>query len=48
MSGRMVTAISTDSRHVKPGDLFVAIKGEKFDAHEFLGDVFNAGAAARS
>ncbi len=45
MSGRMVTAISTDSRHVKPGDLFVAIKGEKFDAHEFLGDVFNAGAA---
>jgi UDP-N-acetylmuramoyl-tripeptide--D-alanyl-D-alanine ligase len=42
---RVVTGISTDSRHVKPGDLFIAIKGEKFDAHAFLGQVFQAGAA---
>jgi UDP-N-acetylmuramoyl-tripeptide--D-alanyl-D-alanine ligase len=42
---RTVCSISTDSRLVKPGDLFVAIKGEKFDAHAFLEQVFKAGAA---
>jgi len=31
--------VSTDSRSAGPGDLFVAIKGERFDAHDFLGDV---------
>ena len=36
----------TDSRSVQPGDLFVAIKGERFDAHDFLADVARAGAAA--
>ena len=41
----VVRDICTDSRHVKPGDLFVAIKGEKFDAHAFLDQVFHAGAA---
>ena len=30
------TAISTDTRHLTPGTLFVALKGEKFDAHNFL------------
>jgi UDP-N-acetylmuramyl pentapeptide synthase len=28
--------ISTDSRAIKPGDCFVAIKGEFFDGHDFL------------
>jgi UDP-N-acetylmuramoyl-tripeptide--D-alanyl-D-alanine ligase len=41
----VVNDVCTDSRHVKPGDLFVAIKGEKFDAHAFLDQVFQAGAA---
>ena len=41
----VVNGVCTDSRYVKPGDLFVAIKGDKFDAHAFLGDVFIAGAA---
>jgi len=41
-----VSAISTDSRKVAPGDLFVAIRGERIDAHKFLGDVAGAGAAA--
>ena len=32
-----VTGVNTDSRTVKPGELLVAIKGEKHDAHKFLG-----------
>ncbi|AUT60571.1 UDP-N-acetylmuramoyl-tripeptide--D-alanyl-D-alanine ligase [Paraburkholderia terrae] len=31
--------VSTDSRSCGPGDLFVALKGERFDAHDFLADV---------
>lgn len=41
-----VKAVCTDSRLARPGDLFVAIKGDKFDAHDFLPQVFQAGAAA--
>ncbi|SDD97548.1 UDP-N-acetylmuramoyl-tripeptide--D-alanyl-D-alanine ligase [Paraburkholderia lycopersici] len=33
--------ISTDSRTAGPGDLFVALKGDRFDAHDFLGEVAN-------
>ncbi|MEM5313914.1 UDP-N-acetylmuramoyl-tripeptide--D-alanyl-D-alanine ligase [Paraburkholderia sp. JHI869] len=33
--------ISTDSRATGPGDLFVALKGDRFDAHDFLGEVAN-------
>lgn len=28
--------VSTDTRSIQPGDLFVALKGERFDAHNFL------------
>jgi UDP-N-acetylmuramoyl-tripeptide--D-alanyl-D-alanine ligase len=31
--------VSTDSRTAGPGDLFVALKGERFDAHDFLPQV---------
>ncbi|HKT99106.1 MAG TPA: UDP-N-acetylmuramoyl-tripeptide--D-alanyl-D-alanine ligase [Paraburkholderia sp.] len=31
--------IATDSRTAGPGDLFVALKGERFDAHDFLSEV---------
>ncbi|ACC71849.1 UDP-N-acetylmuramoyl-tripeptide--D-alanyl-D-alanine ligase [Paraburkholderia phymatum] len=31
--------VSTDSRTCGPGDLFVALKGDRFDAHDFLSDV---------
>jgi len=41
-----VGAITTDSRKVKPGDLFVALKGENHDAHRFLTEVAAAGAGA--
>lgn len=37
--------ISSDSRDIKAGDLFVAIKGEKFDGHNFVEDVIKNGAA---
>ncbi len=41
-----LTGFSTDSRAVKHGDLFIALRGERFDAHDFIADVRAAGAAA--
>lgn len=38
--------VSTDTRHVGKGDLFVALQGERFDAHDFLGDAVAKGATA--
>ncbi|HAT30249.1 MAG TPA: UDP-N-acetylmuramoyl-tripeptide--D-alanyl-D-alanine ligase [Janthinobacterium sp.] len=38
--------VSTDSRDVAPGALFVALRGERFDAHAFLAQVEGRGAAA--
>jgi len=32
------TGVSTDTRSLKAGELFVALKGERFDAHDFLSD----------
>jgi len=34
-----VENICIDSRQAKPGDLFFAIKGEKFDGHDFVAEV---------
>lgn len=36
----------TDSRRVGPGSIFVALRGERFDGHDFLSAVHEAGAAA--
>lgn len=41
-----VKGISCDSRQVKPGDLFVAIKGTKTDGHLFLAEALRKGAVA--
>ena len=30
------SAVSTDTRHIEAGQLFVALRGENFDAHNFL------------
>lgn len=38
--------VSTDSRTASAGALFVALKGENFDAHDFLGQVAGRGVAA--
>jgi UDP-N-acetylmuramoyl-tripeptide--D-alanyl-D-alanine ligase len=39
-----VTTISSDSRSLKAGDLFIAIRGEKFDGHDFLAEAARLGA----
>src|SRR5689334_22581136 len=36
--------ISMDSRSIRPGDLFVAMKGDRFDGHDFIGAAFSRGA----
>ncbi len=38
--------VEMDSRDVRPGDLFVALKGEAMDGHKFLPQAFAAGAVA--
>lgn len=39
------TAVTTDSRALAPGELFVALKGDRFDAHDFLPEIAQRGAA---
>ncbi|MDR5772592.1 UDP-N-acetylmuramoyl-tripeptide--D-alanyl-D-alanine ligase [Caballeronia sp. LP006] len=41
-----IERIVTDSRAVQAGDLFVAVKGDRFDAHDFLDQVAKGGASA--
>ena len=41
-----VTRVHTDTRTVRPGDLFVALRGDHYDANEFLADAKAKGAAA--
>ncbi|MEJ2670487.1 MAG: UDP-N-acetylmuramoyl-tripeptide--D-alanyl-D-alanine ligase [Gammaproteobacteria bacterium] len=38
--------VSTDTRTIKPGQLFVALVGERFDGHQFLSAACEAGACA--
>ncbi|WP_157265846.1 UDP-N-acetylmuramoyl-tripeptide--D-alanyl-D-alanine ligase [Azohydromonas aeria] len=38
--------VHTDTRTLQPGDLFVALRGERFDGHDHLGAARGAGAAA--
>src|SRR5262245_15876278 len=40
----LIRQISTDSRSVRRGDLFVALRGERYDGHEFVPTVFAQGA----
>ncbi len=42
----VLSAVSTDSRTMPAGALFVALRGERFDAHDFLPEAVAAGAAA--
>ncbi len=40
-----VLRVTTDSRGIHPGDLFVALAGERFDGHDFARAALDAGAA---
>lgn len=42
----VIQAVETDSRKVENHSLFIALKGERFDAHQFLPEVEAAGASA--
>ena len=41
-----VAVVSTDSRTIKPGQVFFALAGERFDGHSFVPEVLEAGALA--
>lgn len=43
---RPIARVWTDTRSVTRGDLFVALKGETFDAHDYIADAVASGAAA--
>jgi len=38
--------VCTDSRQIQAGDVFFALRGERFDGHEFVGEVAKKGAIA--
>ncbi len=40
------TGLSIDTRTIRPGDLFVALKGDRLDGHDYVGDALMKGAAA--
>lgn len=42
----VIRRVHSDSRSLQPGDLFVALRGEHFDAHRFLPEARRAGAVA--
>lgn len=43
---RMVLRVCTDSRDLRPGDLFVALSGDRFDGHDYVVDAVGRGAVA--
>ena len=45
-AGEALSAVSTDSRNLPPGALFVALVGERFDGHAFLEQALTAGSRA--
>jgi UDP-N-acetylmuramoyl-tripeptide--D-alanyl-D-alanine ligase len=43
--GRIARGVTSDSRAVRPGGAFVALRGDRHDAHAFVGAAIDAGAA---
>lgn len=46
MAGISITRVHTDTRSIEAGDLFVALRGERFDANDFLQEARTKGAVA--
>jgi UDP-N-acetylmuramoyl-tripeptide--D-alanyl-D-alanine ligase len=46
LKGKRVSGVSTDSRTIQDGNLFFALRGKKFDGHQFVSDVAGRGAIA--
>lgn len=44
--GLALTSVVTDTRHIVPGCLFVALKGPRFNGHDFVEQAYEKGAAA--
>ena len=42
----IINEISTDTRTIKEGNLFIPLAGENFDGHMFIGDAVKKGVAA--
>lgn len=42
----LISGISTDSRNINRGDLFVPLRGERFDGHDYLSQAIKNGASA--
>jgi len=45
-AGLAVQRVHSDTRTLRPGDLFVALRGERFDGHDYLAQAHAAGAVA--
>ena len=46
-AGTSFTGVSTDSRSIKAGELFFALRGEHFDGHRFLAEAIQRGGTGR-
>lgn len=42
--GTSISAVSTDTRSLRPGDCFVALRGDNFDGHDYIARAVEAGA----
>ena len=42
----VVTGVSSDTRQIKNGDIFVALRGINYDGHDFIAEAFRFGAVA--
>ena len=44
LAKRQVRCIGLDTRSLRPGDLFIAVRGDRFDGHDFVGTALSSGA----
>ena len=43
---KAISGVSIDTRTITPGNLYIALRGEHHEGHDFVGDAFSRGAAA--